>query len=173
MSDEQDEQHGLVGWILAIAVTVAIAVSFLTGALGVFGSGSNTNGSTATATQPQVAAAGRADITSTVVVSQAARVHFASGKTDLPADAADLLKDVVSRLNSDGTAVAVLSGFHDKTGDPAVNAELAKKRAFAVRDLLVASGIDLARIELRKPQETTGGADDREARRVDVHTEKR
>jgi len=64
--------------------------------------------------------------------------------------------------------VLVLSGFHDASGDPVANAELAKQRAFAVRDLLATAGVSERGIELAKPAVTTGGADPREARRVDV-----
>ena len=63
----------------------------------------------------------------------------------------------------------VISGYHDATGDPVQNAELAKQRAFAVRDALTGAGLTAEQIELSKPQETTGGSgDDREARRVEV-----
>ena len=63
----------------------------------------------------------------------------------------------------------VLSGFHDSTGDPARNAELAKQRAFAVRDALIAEGVAEGSIDLQKPEampNTQGN--DPEARRVEV-----
>ena len=62
----------------------------------------------------------------------------------------------------------VLSGFHDASGDPAKNAELAKERAKAVRAALQAAGIDAARLALRKPESTTGDGDEKLARRVEV-----
>jgi K(+)-stimulated pyrophosphate-energized sodium pump len=62
----------------------------------------------------------------------------------------------------------VVSGFHDASGDPVRNAELARQRALAVRDALKAAGVTEDRIELRKPQELVGGADAAEARRVEV-----
>jgi cytochrome c oxidase subunit II len=61
-----------------------------------------------------------------------------------------------------------ISGFHDKTGSAEANAELAKNRAKSVREVLRASGLAEDRILMDKPQETTGGADDKEARRVEV-----
>ena len=61
-----------------------------------------------------------------------------------------------------------VSGFHDASGNAAANAELAKQRAVAVRDLLVVAGVPAERIVLEKPAVTTGGADSREARRVEV-----
>ena len=61
-----------------------------------------------------------------------------------------------------------MSGFHDQTGNPALNADLAKQRAVAVRNLLVAAGVPEERIVLSPPAEAAGGSDDREARRVEV-----
>ena len=46
----------------------------------------------------------------------------------------------------EGRRIAI-SGFHDASGDAAANEELAKQRAFAVRDLLVAAGAPADRIE--------------------------
>ncbi|MCY1562671.1 hypothetical protein D9M68_1001080 [compost metagenome] len=62
----------------------------------------------------------------------------------------------------------MLSGFHDATGDPAFNAELAKQRAIVVRDALVGAGVAEARMELKKPEQTTGTGNNAEARRVEV-----
>ena len=63
----------------------------------------------------------------------------------------------------------VLSGYHDSTGDPAKNAELAKQRAFAVRDALVAEGVAESSIDLKKPEIMPDSkGNDPEARRVDV-----
>ena len=64
-----------------------------------------------------------------------------------------------------------VAGYHDRSGDAAANEELAKQRARAVRDLLVGAGVPEERIVMRKPLVTTGGANDREARRVEVATE--
>src|SRR3989344_4081875 len=63
---------------------------------------------------------------------------------------------------------AVISGFHDATGDATLNAELAKQRAFAVRDALKALGVAEDKIELKKPEETTATGSNAEARLVEV-----
>ncbi len=62
----------------------------------------------------------------------------------------------------------MIAGFHDASGDPAKNAELAKQRAKAVRAALTAAGADAARLQLRKPEQTeaTGPAD--KACRVEI-----
>ena len=62
----------------------------------------------------------------------------------------------------------VLSGFHDATGNAAMNAELAKQRAMSVRDALVGAGVAESSLELKKPEESTGSGNDAEARRVEV-----
>ena len=62
----------------------------------------------------------------------------------------------------------VVAGFHDPSGDPAHNAELAKQRAKAVRAALVAQGCDPARVQLRKPEQMALGGPVDEARRVEV-----
>ena len=61
----------------------------------------------------------------------------------------------------------MISGYHDATGDPAQNAELAKQRAIAVRDALKAAGVPEDKIELKKPEQINAG-DAAEARRVEV-----
>mgnify|MGYP000721068478 CR=1 FL=1 len=53
-------------------------------------------------------------------------------------------------------------------GHPDLNAELAKQRAFAVRDALKALGVAEDKIELKKPEETTASGSNAEARRVEV-----
>jgi outer membrane protein OmpA-like peptidoglycan-associated protein len=64
--------------------------------------------------------------------------------------------------------MAVVSGYHDPTGDAAHNEELAKNRAEAVKNALTAAGIPEARIDMQKPVVTTGGGSPEEARHVDV-----
>ena len=98
-----------------------------------------------------------------------AKLTFELGGTALPADAAATLAEVQGKLAiAPASARLVLSGFHDPSGDPAKNAELAKERAKAVRTALVAAGVDVARVALRKPESTTGGGTPEEARRVEV-----
>ena len=62
----------------------------------------------------------------------------------------------------------VVSGFHDTSGDPARNAELAKRRAMSVRDALIGLGVAEQQIELRKPESIAAAATDPEARRVEI-----
>jgi outer membrane protein OmpA-like peptidoglycan-associated protein len=98
----------------------------------------------------------------------AVRLYFELGKAALPADAPTQLAPLIATAKDRSGATWVISGYHDASGDAAANAELAKQRAFAVRDALVAAGVPAAAIELSKPIQTLGGSDPREARRVEV-----
>ena len=63
---------------------------------------------------------------------------------------------------------AQISGYHDAQGDLAANQELAKQRAFAVRDALMFFGATEEAIVLKKPEQTLASGDDAHARRVEV-----
>jgi len=98
----------------------------------------------------------------------AANLFFKVDKWDLPDETVSSLEPIVAYLKANPHAAAVISGYHDPTGDKAHNIELAKNRAVAVRDFLMKSGIEEARIDMRKPIETTGSGSLEEARRVEV-----
>jgi len=112
------------------------------------------------------AAAAAADDASIVVENGVVKFYFASGKADLAPGAAEALTDAIDAAK--GGRKLVISGFHDATGNAATNAELARQRAVAVRNALVAAGVDAAQIELKKPEESTGSGNAAEARRVEV-----
>lgn len=94
------------------------------------------------------------------------KFYFATGSTDIAANANDSLAAIVAGAG-EGKKV-VISGFHDATGDAAQNAELAKNRAMAVQAALVALGVNEGSIELKKPESTEGDGSNAEARRVEV-----
>jgi cytochrome c oxidase subunit 2 len=98
-----------------------------------------------------------------------AKFLFEVGKAALPADADKASVAVIDYLKKDAAAKAVISGYTDQTGDAAKNAELAKARAFAVRDLLTKAGIAEGRIIMKKPELITGTGDNAQARRVEVN----
>ena len=98
-----------------------------------------------------------------------ARLYFDSGSAALPGNADDNFRALLDTMKADMDSRAVISGYHDASGDAAVNAALSKQRAEAVRDALVAHGIASGRLDLEKPMVATGGAaGDREGRRVEV-----
>jgi cytochrome c oxidase subunit II len=97
-------------------------------------------------------------------------VLFATGKSALDGEAQKVLGKAVAMLKAKPDAKIALSGYVDSSGNAAKNAELAKQRAFAVRNALTKSGIPAERIELRKPAQVDAGsgADATRARRVDI-----
>ena len=97
-----------------------------------------------------------------------ASVYFETGKSALPADAASAVQAAAAYAKAHPDAKLTLSGFTDATGSATKNADLAKTRAQAVRDALKAAGVAEDRIILKKPETITGGADAREARRVEI-----
>ncbi|MEO7241542.1 MAG: OmpA family protein [Variovorax sp.] len=100
------------------------------------------------------------------VVNGVVRFYFASGNADLAPGAAEALANVIAGIK--GGKKAVLAGFHDSSGDAMLNRQLAQRRADTVRDVLVGLGVDAAKLEISKPQETTGSGSDAQARRVEV-----
>jgi len=152
-----EEEDRETGYAVFIAVTVAIVVSLFAIAVAV-GNVIGQGGAKPAATKAAAPS----------IVRVLGKVYFEVGKADLPDDAPMLLRPAIRMAKAVEGSKLVVSGYHDASGDPAANAELAKRRAFAVRDLLVAAGVGEQRIELAKPVVTMGGADDAEARRVEV-----
>ena len=120
----------------------------------------------AAAPVPAAAAQAAQDAASVKVENGVVKFYFASGKADLAAGAPDALADVIKGAKAGRKLV--ISGFHDATGSATKNAELAKLRAFAVRDALVAAGVLESAMELKKPEQMTASGSDAEARRVEV-----
>ncbi len=115
----------------------------------------------------QGAAQAAADAASIKVDGGVVKFYFASGKAELAAGGKEALADILKGVA--GGKKAVISGYTDPSGDPAKNAELAKQRAFAVRDLLKAGGVADDKVELKKPEDIKAGATSpAEGRRVEV-----
>ena len=94
------------------------------------------------------------------------KICICSGITETSVRDNETFADVVAAVPAGQKAI--VSGFHDDTGGAAINAELAKQRAFAVRDALIALGVDEARIELNKPEQMQASGTNAQARRVEV-----
>jgi outer membrane protein OmpA-like peptidoglycan-associated protein len=117
------------------------------------------------AAAPVVAVLG--EETATIVVENGVvKFFFATASAELATGANEALGELIKAVSTG--KLVVISGYHDATGDAALNEELAKKRALAVRDALLALGVAEAGIELKKPELTTGSGSLREARRVEV-----
>lgn len=112
------------------------------------------------------AAQGALDAASVKIENGTVKFYFASGKAELATGASDALVDLVKGAKAGRKLV--ISGFHDATGDAGKNAELAKLRAIAVRDVLKTSGVGEQQIELKKPVQMAGSGSNANARRVEV-----
>jgi outer membrane protein OmpA-like peptidoglycan-associated protein len=116
---------------------------------------------------PTAAPAADADGASVKVENGVVKFYFAPGKADLAQDGAKALEAVLAAAKA-GKKVGI-SGFVDPSGDPQKNAELAKQRAFAVRDLLKSAGLAEDQIVMVRPNDIKAGATSAaEGRRVEV-----
>lgn len=100
-----------------------------------------------------------------------AKVYFDVGFHALPAEAPDALTPIAEWAKANPDSKVVISGFHDPTGNQIMNIELSKNRAKSVYRHLLSVGVPEAQIELRKPQNSEGGGNYREARRAEVSIE--
>ena len=164
-SQEVELEHRVVGVVIVGVILLAVGL-----ALGFGISKSRPKAAPAPATAVAAAPAADADAARVVVEGGVVKFYFATGKSDL---AVDLSADVQTALNQAADAAKagkklLVSGFHDSTGDAAVNEELAKQRALTVQAVLVNLGVDAASVELKKPEAMLGGTDNAQARRVEV-----
>jgi K(+)-stimulated pyrophosphate-energized sodium pump len=114
------------------------------------------------------AAVAPAPVAATPAATALTILFFEVGKAELPPDANKSIAAIVAAAKVGG-GMLVVSGYHDATGNLEQNQELAKQRAFHVRDALKAAGIADDKIELKKPEQTQGVGSDAEARRVEIH----
>ena len=188
MSSQDDDQQGLVLWVVfgLVALVIALVVGVGVYQRGKMSAAPKADGATvpidsaatvvpATALAADVSTANASPVVDSQAVADAASVkvengvvkfYFASGKADLALGANAALTDVIKGANAGKKLV--ISGYHDATGSAVANAEVAKKRALAVRDALKSAGVTDDKIELKKPEELRSSASNAEARRVEV-----
>lgn len=155
MASQDDDNQGLVLGVVFGVIALVIAL-----VIGLVLYQSNN------AATPAPAAAMADDAASFKVENGVLKFYFASAKADLASGADAALAEVAKAVASGKTVV--ISGFHDASGDPEKNAELAKQRAIAVRDALVAAGVPADKLELKKPEQALADGPAQEARRVEV-----
>jgi outer membrane protein OmpA-like peptidoglycan-associated protein len=99
-----------------------------------------------------------------------AKVYFDSGSATVGPDGTGVISATANAIKKDNVKV-VVTGYTDKSGDPAKNEELAKSRAAAVRDALKAAGVAEGDIDMKPPLFVEQGvaADSAEARRVEIN----
>ena len=99
----------------------------------------------------------------------AVNVYFEVDKFDLPADASAKLADIVAYVKAHPEAKVAIVGYNDPTGDTEKNIDLARNRAFAVRDFLMKTeGLPEARFDMEQPPSTVGSGSYEVARRAEV-----
>ena len=74
-------------------------------------------------------------------------LSFQTGSARLTPESTRTVTDLVAILKAYPTAKARLDGHTDNTGDAAANKQLSLDRAKAVRDMMIADGIDAARLD--------------------------
>lgn len=172
---QQNEPNTLVAWVVGLATALAVAIALIFSFVGAFGGGKTAPAPTPAAEQQQAPVVVLVEVDQPPPLATGdgipalVKFHFETGKAELPAGAAEQVVVLVEYLKSAPEGRLGISGFHDKTGDAAANRELAKDRALATRAMLVAAGAPADRLILVRPQETEGGVDDAEARRVEVY----
>lgn len=165
--DNGEDRRVIAGVLIA---TIVLALGLVLG-IGIHkarnGAPTAANVSTPSVDVVAAAPAASAGDASVVVEDGIVKFYFASGKAELATGALDALGEAIAAV--EGGKRLVLSGFHDATGDPVMNAELAKQRAFSVRDVLVSAGVAESSLELKKPEQMPDGTgSNAEARRVEV-----
>ncbi len=95
-------------------------------------------------------------------------VRFAHGSAVFDAESAKTLADIAARLVASPQSRVTLTGYTDRSGNPARNTKLAHMRAEAVRGALYVAGVKEAQVEMRAPATVTGSGSDEEARRVEL-----
>ena len=150
-NDDDESTAVIVGVLAGIALAVLAVVS----------AGKAYRPAAVPAAQVEIAPVGEA----------LAKVYFAVGQATLNEADKAVVGKTLAALAANSQAIVLLSGFHDPSGDPARNAQLAKERAVAVRDALVAGGVAAERVKFRKPESTLGGGSDEEGRRVEIRVQ--
>jgi len=153
MSEQSDEGQNFALIVLALVLGLVI-----TGVLTLAVSTTRGHASTAQTSAARGIGAAEPD----------GRIYFELGSAALPPDASAILVRVADAARAQAGKFVQISGYHDASGDAARNAELAKERALAVRHALEANGVAADHLVMDKPIVTSGGANAREARRVEL-----
>lgn len=169
-SDEDDQEQrrslGIVGLAVTVAIGLVLGLTLWLSTADFAEQGSSAAITEAEAAQVQTEQEQVMDAERVVVENGVVKFYFATGSSTLAAGANEALADVVKGVGEGKKAV--VSGFHDSTGNAAINAEIAKERAMAVRHALLALGVAESSIELHKPAVSEGTGNLAQARRVEV-----
>jgi len=115
-----------------------------------------------------VATPAPAPATAVAAAPYPAKVFFDVGQVTINEGGRKTILDFAQLIKGNQDLVEV-TGYTDQTGDPAKNQQIAKERANAVRDALVAAGVPEGRVALKPPTDVmTGAGSDADARRVEI-----
>jgi outer membrane protein OmpA-like peptidoglycan-associated protein len=110
----------------------------------------------------------QAPATAVAATPYPAKVFFDVGQVTINEGSKKTLLDFAQIIKGNQDVVEI-TGYTDQTGDPEKNQEIAKERAKAVRDALVAAGVPESRMTLKPPSSVMSGAgSDADARRVEI-----
>ena len=194
-ADDDSQQRFALGFLfilIGLLLSVVVGVAVYKFGMGGAGTGDTPEGGQATVVNPAApggtaggagAAAGATGPTAVSVVTETVTVvvpdgasiqvtggvvnfYFATGSADIAPGAAEALALVIQGVQAGRNAL--VSGFHDTTGDRSLNEALARRRAETVRSVLLGLGVPADKARLEKPAETTGTGNDAQARRVEV-----
>ena len=169
MSQDENETQGVVFGVLAGVIFGVIALVI---GLGIWKSNQSATPVAPVAAVAVTAAVAVSDQSDIAPVGEAlAKIYFPVGSAALNAGDQAIVEQTVNALASNPNAIILLSGFHDESGDPAMNAELAKQRALAVRDALVSRNVAVDRVKMRKPESLVGSGSAEEGRRVEIRVQ--
>lgn len=170
-SDDDGQQRFVLGFVFAlVALFLVTVVGLVVHKYGLGRGAAQVPGASAPAPAVAVAAQPAAAVepegAGIQVADGVVSFFFATGSADVAPGAGEALAQVIQGVAAGRQAV--VSGFHDTTGDQAINEALAKKRAESVRDVLLGLGVPAEQVRLEKPAETAGSGSNAQARRVEV-----
>jgi hypothetical protein len=184
MSDDDSQQNFILGFLMAL---IALVIFFVVGIV-IWHKGHRATGRRAQdsgagppavviSSPPPGAEPKLAEVTETVtvtipdgasirVVNGVVNFYFATGSADLAPGAAEALAAVIKGVESGRKAV--VSGFHDTTGDAAINESAGQEARRDGARRARGPGRAGRKIDLQKPAVTAGSGNNAEARRVEV-----
>lgn len=158
---ETTRKRGWLPW--AVAASVAALAVLLMMNRGNERGVNQTAGTTQGVVSPEPAAPDRIRLAS----SEPTKVYFKSGEAAIDSVDREKIASIAQSAKGQDRNLAV-TGYTDATGDMNHNLELAKDRADAVKDALVAEGVAESKIVMDPPATVTGSGTEDEARRVDI-----
>jgi len=169
--DDESQQNFILAFVLGL---IALVILFVIGIV-LYSRSHNAAAATPVAAAAPATTVAVVTETVTVVIPDCASIrvaggvvnfYFATASADIAPGAAEALAIVLKGVESGKKAL--VSGFHDTTGDPALNDDLAKRRDQTVRDVLVGLGCPPDKVQMERPAVTAGSGNDAQARRVEV-----